>query len=365
LAALTPGRGDYFTKGFPYCTEIKGRPVAEWIAAAERIVPQASPQYRRYMALTQLSAVATVAREMSLSLEPGSPVPAVFESADGKEKKPVNLESSPSREGRARWRAGDSEVRSDGIGYLRLTQMATGDRFIASLNNWMKRFKDTKGLIIDVRGNSGGTQDALRTLLPWLMKPGSPLKVVNVAAYRLPVKLPKPNPSGFLGLFGRGLHPVTSTVWTPQQATELKAFLKTWEPKWKLPAGKFSDWHFMALTHESNPDAGYYDKPVIVLMDERCYSATDNFLGALKGHPNVTLMGTTSGGGSGRMASYTLPNTQLSLTLCQMASFASNGQTYDGNGVTPDLVMEPKLEDQLAGHGDSVLDAAVARLKKK
>jgi hypothetical protein len=363
LAALTPGRSGYFTRGFPYCTEIKGRPVAEWIAAAEHIVPQASPQYRRYMALSQLSDVVTVAREMSISLEPDSPVPAVFESADGKERKTANLETARSGGG-GRWRAGDSEVRSDGIGYLRLTQMATGDRFIASLNDWMVKFKDTRGLIIDVRGNSGGTQDAIKTLLPWLMKPGSPLKVVNVAAYRLPVKLPKSNPSGFLGLFGRGLHPVTSAVWTPQQASELKAFLKTWEPKWKLPAGKFSDWHLMALNHESNPEAGFYDKPVIVLMDERCYSATDNFLGALKGHPNVTLMGTTSGGGSGRMANYVLPNTHIELTLCQMASFASNGQTYDGNGVIPDVVAEPKLEDQLAGHGDSVLDAAVARLKK-
>jgi hypothetical protein len=47
-----------------------------------------------------------------------------------------------------------------------------------------------------------------------------------------------------------------------------------------------------------------------------------------------------------------------------MASFASNGQTYDGNGVAPDVVMELKLDDRIAGHGDSVLDAAVARLKK-
>jgi len=185
-------------------------------------------------------------------------------------------------------------VRKDGIGYLRIAQMENGERFIASLNELMTKFADTRGLIIDVRGNGGGTQDAIKTILPWLMKPGSPMKIINIAAYRLPVPLPQPNRSGFLGLFGRGLHPVTSKVWTPPQASQIHS------------------------------------------------SATDNFLGALKGHPGVTLMGTASGGGSGRMASYVLPNSGLSMTLCQMASFATTGLTYDGNGVVPDIVMAPK-----------------------
>jgi C-terminal processing protease CtpA/Prc len=157
---------------------------------------------------------------------------------------------------------------------------------------------------------------------------------------------------------------VTSKVWAPEQATQIRAFLSTWEPKWKLPAGKFSDWHVMAVSRETNPAAGYYDKPVMVLQNEECFSATDNFLGAMKGHPNVTLMGTTSGGGSGRMADYILPNSRLSLTLCQMASFATTGMTYDGNGVTPEVVMAPKLTDHLTGHDDSLLDAAIARLLK-
>ena len=63
------------------------------------------------------------------------------------------------------------------------------------------------------------------------------------------------------------------------------------------------------------------------------------------------------------MANYILPNSRLSMTLCQMASFATTGLTYDGNGVTPDVVISPKLEDHLAGKGDSLLDAAVEKLR--
>jgi len=92
-------------------------------------------------------------------------------------------------------------------------------------------------------------------------------------------------------------------------------------------------------------------------------SATDNFLGALKGQPNVTLLGTTSGGGSGRMTGYTLPNTGLALTFCQMASFRANGELFDGRGVAPDVMLEPKPEDHLANTGDSVLEAALKRLR--
>lgn len=368
VAVLKPDRSGYYAEDAPWLAEVEGRPASEFLAAAEHIVSQASPQYRRNMALTVLAGLPEVCRELRPPVEvPKEGFKAVFQTADGSRN--VEAVMKPELSGRrgagsGPWPETESELRSDGIGYLRIPQMDSGDDYIASLNAWMKKFAKTKGIIIDVRDNGGGTQDTIKTLLPWLMKPGSPMKIINVAAYRLPVVLPEPNPSGFLGLYGRGLHPVTSKEWTPGQAEEIRQFLAGWTPKWKLPEGKFSDWHVMAVTKESNREAGYYDKPVIVLQDAGCFSATDNFLGALKGHPGVTLMGTASGGGSGRMARYTLPNSRLPMTLCQMASFATTGMTYDGNGVPPDVVMEATLDDYLKGKGDSVLDAALKRLSE-
>ena len=63
------------------------------------------------------------------------------------------------------------------------------------------------------------------------------------------------------------------------------------------------------------------------------------------------------------MTSYTLPNTGLALSICQMASFRANGDLFDGRGVAPDVVLEPKTEDHLANAGDSVLEAALKRLR--
>ena len=119
----------------------------------------------------------------------------------------------------------------------------------------------------------------------------------------------------------------------------------------------------MGISASTNPKAYHYEKPVIVLTDAGCFSATDNFLGALKGEFHITLLGTTSGGGSGRMAEYTLPATRIPLTLCQMASFRANGDLFDGHGVAPDVVVETKPEDHLASGADSILAAALARLK--
>jgi hypothetical protein len=357
VAALKPDRSGLFDPQRPYVLAINGQPISQWLAAAERVVAQASPQYRRYLALRQLRELGAVARQLNLD-------PASFEftlaSADSGDTARVPLLLGDGGPSAPAWPMHRSEVRTDGLGYLRIASMDQGPAFVNRLDDWMEKFSGTRGLIIDVRGNPGGTQDAIQTLLPWLMKPGSPMRIVNVAAYRLPLALPTPNRGGFLGMDGRGLYPATSPMWTDKEAQQLRAFLADWKPGWQLPANKFSDWHVMAI--RADEGHGHYDRPVIVLQDVEDFSATDNFLGALKGLPGVTLMGSASGGGSGRMAEYTLPHSGLRLTLCQMASFAADGQTYDGNGVQPDIVLPASLQDQIRDGGDSVLDAAVKRL---
>lgn len=358
VAALKSDRSALLDAAHPYVAAINGQPVADWLAAAQRLVTQASPQYQRYLALRQLREPGAVARQMGV---PATSFTLTLAAADGASVAlPVALGSSGPAA--PHWPAHRSELRPDNLGYLRLASMEQGPAFVQWLDDWMTRFSGTRGLIIDVRGNGGGYQDALKTIVPWLMAPDSPLRIVNVAAFRLPLPLPTPNAGGLLGMGGRGLFPATSLTWSADEARQVRAFLANWKPAWQLPAGQFSDWHVMAL--RAADAHGSYRQPVIVLQDAEDLSATDNFLGALKGMPNVTLMGTASGGGSGRMADYTLPHSKFNLTLCQMASFAVDGATYDGNGVQPDVVAAPVLRDQLVGGGDSVLDAAVARLLK-
>ena len=361
VLALKPDRSGFLQPDTPYVTAMGGLAIGKWIAAAQEGVPRASAQYQQRATFESLSSAGALAWQLGLGEV--KDLTLILTSTDG----PKTAESKVRLANRVSFRDWpDGSTRRIGeFGYLRIPEMASTKAFVASLDKAMQDFRDTHGLVIDVRGNGGGTQDAIRTLLPYFMKPDDPLKIINVAAYRLPLPLPHPNPAGFLGLNGRGLHPLGSEVWKPDERVVIENFLKSWKPEWTLPSGKFSDWHFMGVRPATNPRAYPYTSPVVVLQDAGCFSATDNFLGALKGHPGVTLVGTASGGGSGRMADYELPNARVSFTLCQMTSFATSGQTYDGHGVAPDLIVETKASDLLAGGSDSQLQEALRLLKER
>ena len=135
------------------------------------------------------------------------------------------------------------------------------------------------------------------------------------------------------GTVYHGVHSISAGGFRTKVAAKFK-------PDWKLPAGCFSAWHYMVL--ERTPDTAFhYDRPLIILLDTGCFSATDIFLGGFSGHRNVTLMGTRSGGGSGRSRSEALPNSGLTVRMSTMASFRPNGQRYDGKGIAPDTGPRP------------------------
>jgi len=365
VLALKPDRSAFLDPECRYIAAIDGVAISEWLNVAGFDVPRASPQFAWRATIDALDRIDYLRTELSLPLTNTTAFTLV--SADTSKTNLLflavtNAPAAPrvetSEESARRTRELDP-----GIGYLRIANMAADTRSLAQLDEAMAQFRKTRGLIIDVRGNGGGSQDTVKTILPYFLSPGAPMRIINVAAYRLPVKLPQQCTEGYLGLFDRGLYPVTSTNWAEAQRKQITTFLDGFMPDWKLPADKFSAWHVMAISPGTNPKAYPYTNAVVVLTDAGCFSATDNFLGALKGQPNVTLLGMTSGGGRGRMTGYTLPNTGLALTFCQMASFRANGDLFDGRGVAPDVVLEPKPEDHLANGGDSVLEAALKRLR--
>jgi C-terminal processing protease CtpA/Prc len=106
------------------------------------------------------------------------------------------------------------------------------------------------------------------------------------------------------------------------------------------------------------------DRPVVVLMDESCFSATDIFLGAMRLMPNVTLMGLPSGGGSGRSRDFVLPNSRLTVVISTMASFQPSGQLYDGIGIVPTVVVPRTLEGVATGQ-DTQMASAVRYLRDR
>jgi hypothetical protein len=362
VLALKPARDAFLDDDCRYLVAMDGVPVAQWLAAAALEVTKASPQYQWHRTVRGLYELNALRAE--LGLEVRDEVAVLLHSEDGAREKILTLPLGERIRTYRPGAAGKSRILDGGIGYLPIPEMASDAAFLDGLDDALARLRDTRGLVIDVRGNGGGSQDALRRIMPYLLDADAPMKIVNVAAYRVPVALSRPCREGYLNLDRRSLHPLSASLWSASQREQIEAFLAQFKPEWALPAGRFSDWHVMAISAATNPKAYPYRPPVVVLQDAACFSATDNFLGALQGLPRVTLLGTASGGGSGRMTNLTLPRTGISLSLCQMASFRANGHLYDGRGVAPDIVREAIPSDHLAGGGDAVLAAALDLLRR-
>lgn len=336
----------------PFVKAIDGVPIEKWLAAAMVIVPDGSPQFRRRVARRNLRYTEYLRHE--LGVRHHRTLEVEFQNGDKEEFKFGD---------RARydaWPRTRSGIVQGRIGYMRLPTMRGSTKALRWVEARMHEFKGTKGLIIDVRDNGGGTRDVLRVLAAYFMTEKDPPRVANVAAYRLPPWEGKEQKDGHLA--NRFLYPATWSGWSAAQKAVVQAHLKTFKPEWKPLKKGFTKWHVMLLDRSGAERPFVYREPVVILMNGGCFSATDIFLGALKGVEGVTLLGTPSGGGSGRARTWVLANSMLEIRLSSMASFRPDGRLYDGRGVAPDVVVEQESGNWI-GRGDRQFEAALQKLK--
>ncbi len=102
-----------------------------------------------------------------------------------------------------------------------------------------------------------------------------------------------------------------------------------------------------------------YTKPVVVLTNRNCYSATTFFAAALKAYPNVTQIGDTTGGGAGAPHGGQMPNGWYYRFSVTRSGYPANDTLYDfETGVPPDIHVNLNPEDENNGH-DTMLDTAI------
>jgi hypothetical protein len=358
LAVFDPEGVRLLESEHPWLDSLDGVPVARWLAAAESLVARGTPDFVRRHAARLLPYLAWLRHELKL---PASPTVRVGLKSDTGAVRTRELrlqdELPPMRGGGPSL---EHRILDGDLGYLRIRAMDDGKGFLAGIDAAMAACAKTKGLIADVRGNGGGSRAALERLFPHFMAPGDPPRVANVAAVLLQPGDPADATEGQLA--DRELFPVTSSRFGEPARAVLAPFAAAFRPEWQPPAGRFSAWHYFLLERSDPRVPAHYAAPVVVLMDEGCFSATDIFLGAMKGWRNVTLLGTQSGGGSGRARSQDLEHSGIRFQVSSMASFRPDGRLYDGRGIEPDVVVEPTLDD-LLGRTDSQLQAACQRLR--
>lgn len=252
-----------------------------------------------------------------------------------------------------------NEIMDGKLGYLAFQEhMDRDNKFIASLHKAMKEFKGTHGLIIDIRGNGGGNRAPLKALLPYFIN--TP-KITNIAKYRINSKKDTKPKHGYLQ--ARYAYPEDYDAYTKAEQKALKKFNKTFIPAKEVESDKFTDYHYMVVSPTNEQGTYYYDKPVIVLVDEGCFSASDIFAAGIRQGDRVRLLGNTTGGGSGFSQSRRLPNSRIKVKLSRIFSYQPDGNLYDGHGVIPDIKVDYSLNDKL-GKTDSQLEKAKEILKK-
>ncbi len=104
-----------------------------------------------------------------------------------------------------------------------------------------------------------------------------------------------------------------------------------------------------------------YLKPIVVLTNRKCFSATNDFVNAVRMFPNVTILGDRTGGGGGLPFSSELPN-GWAVRFSACPSFDANKEQIEF-GIDPDIHVD-LLPDDAANGYDTLIEAARELLKK-
>ncbi len=103
-----------------------------------------------------------------------------------------------------------------------------------------------------------------------------------------------------------------------------------------------------------------FTKPVIILTNRSCYSATNFFVAIMQQFPQVKVIGDWTGGGGGTPASGELPNGWI-VRYSSTQSFTPDGFNIEG-GLPPDIKVDLSEADRAKGK-DTILERALAEIK--
>lgn len=356
VAALDPASRQLLDQEHPFVVAIDGVPIERWIEAASSIVAAGSPQLIERRALRALSDLPAMRTRLGIALEPDRERRASLTLGNGAgEHKTVAIAVRPDRPARPGY-ADASPEPSPGVTYLRIPSMTDDPKEIAAIRAACLA-SGPGGLILDLRGNGGGSRVLVQEIGRFLLRADAEPLVYNAAR---PLRLPGETPMELRErLDSRFLRPADDPRWSDAERAAIARFVSTFVPALALNNDRFHPWHFAVLTPTA-ADAPRIPGKVVVLLDAGCFSATDIFLCALKELDGVTLVGMPSSGGSGLTRRHDCGH-GFTVRLSTMVSFQPSGTLLDGHGVTPDEVVPPGVADFTSGT-DAMLERAIELL---
>jgi C-terminal processing protease CtpA/Prc len=209
------------------------------------------------------------------------------------------------------------ELLPGNIGYIRLYHIPT----LAVLDSAFTRFKDTRGLILDLRGCNA----------PYNYKFNADMRKVLV----------------------------DRLVKDPFERSSFRIFYHFTDDN--LPVNAAGDQIVFYFPDSSGKP--FYDKPVVIITSSRQQSYGEGVLQILQAAKRVTFVGSPTVGTNGGMEPIKLPDGGM-VTFTMMYTYQPQKTPFHGVGIIPDVRIEPTING-IKTRKDEVLDKAIETLKKK
>jgi len=193
------------------------------------------------------------------------------------------------------------KILEDNIGYLYYGSFSN-DISESSLDQILDRMAICKGIIIDVRNNGGGSLTNVEKLTSRFF-----------------------NQRTLIGYISHKIGP------------------------------RHSDFSPLFPKHVDSSDRVRYQKPVVVLTNRGCYSATNEFVSIMKNALQATVIGDRTGGGSGLPFTSELPN-GWSIRFSASPMFNADKEHIEF-GVEPDIRVD-MLKSDIDKNRDTILEKA-------
>jgi hypothetical protein len=121
--------------------------------------------------------------------------------------------------------------------------------------------------------------------------------------------------------------------------------------------GTFGEWRPKTIGSEEFSFSGR----VMVLTNRQVYSSAEDFVMAMRVNPGVTIVGDTTGGGSGNPMLRTLPN-GWTFRVPRWQQVDADMNYYENTGLAPDIAVW-LTEDDIANNKDRILERALQELR--
>lgn len=208
--------------------------------------------------------------------------------------------------------------------------------FVEIINNMMEDNLDllnnSENLIVDIRGNSGGTDNAYQKLLPYIMTNSIRTMGVEYLATQTLID---------------GLESYIKTVKDNKEKESEIIMVRGWITKFEKNLGKFVNVSDNPAAIQDINLAPKAPQNVVIMIDKRVGSSAENFVMKAKQGKKVKVMGTVTSGGLDYAAArfFDFDCHEYLLQLPTFRSLRLPDFPVDNIGLQPDIFMDRFIAD--------------------